>query len=152
MSAPSPVVVQRQQSTRRTHSRQSSTSRPPVIVRQGPDNGPGQAIAARDPDNTRLAPNSATTPHSGGHSRHTSVSEATNGHGSEQRESSRHHHSSSTLTSRSGSRKTHITCDSGTWILGKTIGAGSMGKVKLARKADGSEQVGLMQARFLGGC
>jgi serine/threonine protein kinase KIN1/2 len=30
---------------------------------------------------------------------------------------------------------------SGKWILGKTIGAGSMGKVKLARKEDGSEQV-----------
>lgn len=26
-------------------------------------------------------------------------------------------------------------------MLGKTIGAGSMGKVKLARKEDGSEQV-----------
>lgn len=28
-------------------------------------------------------------------------------------------------------------------MLGKTIGAGSMGKVKLARKEDGSEQVRL---------
>lgn len=38
-------------------------------------------------------------------------------------------------------RKTSIHGASGTWILGKTIGAGSMGKVKLARKSDGSEQV-----------
>lgn len=38
-------------------------------------------------------------------------------------------------------RKTSITGASGTWNLGKTIGAGSMGKVKLARKADGLEQV-----------
>ena len=40
-----------------------------------------------------------------------------------------------------GSRTT-IPTQSGKWILGKTIGAGSMGKVKLARKEDGSEQVG----------
>ena len=38
-------------------------------------------------------------------------------------------------------RKTSIQGDSGVWNLSKTIGAGSMGKVKLARKADGSEQV-----------
>ncbi|KAF8542088.1 hypothetical protein BDD12DRAFT_729996 [Trichophaea hybrida] len=38
-------------------------------------------------------------------------------------------------------RKTSIHGPSGTWNLGKTIGAGSMGKVKLARKADSTEQV-----------
>ncbi|KAH8666391.1 hypothetical protein BX600DRAFT_380433 [Xylariales sp. PMI_506] len=37
--------------------------------------------------------------------------------------------------------RTSIPTQSGKWILGKTIGAGSMGKVKLARKEDGSEQV-----------
>ncbi|KAJ2893753.1 protein kinase kin1 [Zalerion maritima] len=41
-------------------------------------------------------------------------------------------------TSRS---RTTIPTQSGKWILGKTIGAGSMGKVKLARKEDSSEQV-----------
>ncbi|RPA82211.1 Pkinase-domain-containing protein [Ascobolus immersus RN42] len=136
MSAQSPVVVQRQQSTRRTHSRQSSTSRAPVIVRQGPDSGPGQAIATRDPDNTRLVPGAASE-RSGGHSRQHSAAESTNGHGSEHQ--SGHHHSSSQSQSRA--RKTSIRGETGTWILGKTIGAGSMGKVKLARKADGSEQV-----------
>lgn len=43
--------------------------------------------------------------------------------------------------SRSGRTRTSIPAQSGEWILGKTIGAGSMGKVKLARKADGGEQV-----------
>ena len=38
--------------------------------------------------------------------------------------------------------RTSIPTQSGKWILGKTIGAGSMGKVKLARKEDGAEQVG----------
>ena len=37
--------------------------------------------------------------------------------------------------------RTSIPTQSGKWILGKTIGAGSMGKVKLARKEDGVEQV-----------
>ncbi|KAI1079957.1 hypothetical protein F5B20DRAFT_570684 [Whalleya microplaca] len=37
--------------------------------------------------------------------------------------------------------RTSIPTQSGKWILGKTIGAGSMGKVKLARKEDGTEQV-----------
>ncbi|PWW77047.1 Pkinase-domain-containing protein [Tuber magnatum] len=38
-------------------------------------------------------------------------------------------------------KKTSIQGSTGTWVLGKTIGAGSMGKVKLARRLDGSEQV-----------
>lgn len=37
--------------------------------------------------------------------------------------------------------RTTIPTQSGKWILGKTIGAGSMGKVKLARKEDSNEQV-----------
>lgn len=40
--------------------------------------------------------------------------------------------------------RTSIPTQSGKWILGKTIGAGSMGKVKLARKEDGTEQVGIL--------
>lgn len=39
--------------------------------------------------------------------------------------------------------RTSIPTQSGKWILGKTIGAGSMGKVKLAKKEDGPEQVNL---------
>lgn len=40
-----------------------------------------------------------------------------------------------------GRSRTTIPTQSGKWILGKTIGAGSMGKVKLARKEDGTDQV-----------
>ncbi|KKY38779.1 putative camk camkl kin1 protein kinase [Diaporthe ampelina] len=36
--------------------------------------------------------------------------------------------------------RTTIPTQSGKWILGKTIGAGSMGKVKLAKKEDSNEQ------------
>ena len=38
-------------------------------------------------------------------------------------------------------RRTTITTTTGTWSLGKTIGAGSMGKVKLAKNFDTHEQV-----------
>lgn len=39
-------------------------------------------------------------------------------------------------------RRTTITAPAtGTWALGKTIGAGSMGKVKLAKNVDTGEQV-----------
>jgi hypothetical protein len=50
------------------------------------------------------------------------------------------HHQSHSAGKQTRSRTT-IPTQSGKWILGKTIGAGSMGKVKLARKEDGSEQV-----------
>lgn len=40
-----------------------------------------------------------------------------------------------------GKSRTTIPAQSGNWILGKTIGQGSMGKVKLARRAEGGEQV-----------
>ncbi|KAI9673796.1 MAG: serine/threonine-protein kinase KIN2 [Trizodia sp. TS-e1964] len=38
-------------------------------------------------------------------------------------------------------RRTTISAASGHWALGKTIGAGSMGKVKLAKRLEGGEQV-----------
>jgi hypothetical protein len=38
-------------------------------------------------------------------------------------------------------RRTTITTPSGQWALGKTIGAGSMGKVKLAKHMETGEQV-----------
>jgi hypothetical protein len=39
-------------------------------------------------------------------------------------------------------KRTYVTCSTGTWMLGKTIGQGSMGKVKLAKNQDTGEQVG----------
>jgi hypothetical protein len=40
-------------------------------------------------------------------------------------------------------KRTYVTCSTGTWMLGKTIGQGSMGKVKLAKNQDTGEQVSL---------
>ncbi len=44
---------------------------------------------------------------------------------------------------RSGKSRTAIPAATGNWVLGKTIGAGSMGKVKLARRVEGGEQVNI---------
>lgn len=46
-----------------------------------------------------------------------------------------------TRQGRSSKSRTTIPAQTGDWVLGKTIGAGSMGKVKLARRAEGGEQV-----------
>ncbi len=41
----------------------------------------------------------------------------------------------------SSKRRTTISAQTGQWALGKTIGAGSMGKVKLAKNLETGEQV-----------
>jgi serine/threonine protein kinase KIN1/2 len=47
----------------------------------------------------------------------------------------------------SGKSRTTIPAQTGNWVLGKTIGAGSMGKVKLARRAEGGEQVCILSSK-----
>lgn len=47
----------------------------------------------------------------------------------------------STSTAAMPRRRTTVTAQTGEWLLGKTIGAGSMGKVKVARHAQTHEQV-----------
>lgn len=44
---------------------------------------------------------------------------------------------------RQGRARTVIPAQTGHWMLGKTIGAGSMGKVKLAKRAEGGEEARL---------
>ena len=41
-------------------------------------------------------------------------------------------------------KRTNITAQTGTWSLGKTIGAGSMGKVKLAKNQETGETVSVV--------
>ncbi|KAI9674545.1 MAG: serine/threonine-protein kinase KIN2 [Caeruleum heppii] len=52
-----------------------------------------------------------------------------------------HAHRRASGSASSNKRRTTITGQSGQWTLGKTIGAGSMGKVKLAKKLETGEQV-----------
>lgn len=49
----------------------------------------------------------------------------------------------------SGRRRTTITAQTGQWALGKTIGQGSMGKVKLAKNMETGEQVCHIPLKFL---
>jgi len=46
-------------------------------------------------------------------------------------------------------RRTTITAQTGEWSLGKTIGAGSMGKVKVGKHLKTGEQVRSMKLRFM---
>lgn len=145
-----PIVVQRQHSTRtagtpsRTasqHVRTSSTAtRSSATPGRGAEAGPS-SVATRDPDSVRLATGTASSSHRPGHSRQASAmsegtTNGTSGQGAmgEDRQSSHHHNPPRP-------RKTTIHGATGTWVLGKTVGAGSMGKVKLAKRHDGSEQV-----------
>lgn len=99
----------------RPHRRSSSRSSHPRI--HPPPDMPSAAAAS----------NAAPPSSSHGRSSHAGDGQASH-HGSKQSRS-----------------RTTIPTQSGKWILGKTIGAGSMGKVKLARKEDGSEQVRSLQ-------
>lgn len=71
-----------------------------------------------------------------GHSRQHSETTSATGGGHDT--SSRH---SATEASQAPRRRTTVETKSGVWELGKTIGAGSMGKVKLARHRETHEQV-----------
>lgn len=134
----SPVILQRQHSSHHHHQRQpSSTSRHAGPPSRGGDNG-GLNLSARDAETSRLMPTSTGGSHRPMPATTASGTSGTNGTSSHVPpaidDPRQLHHMQR-------SRKTSIHGPSGTWNLGKTIGAGSMGKVKLARKADGSEQV-----------
>ena len=101
--------------------RSSSRDRPPPITR-GVDvsrqHGRSSSTRSthRPPHQANMAP-AATADHAGGDSQ------------------------AANMPPKHARSRTAIPTQSGKWILGKTIGAGSMGKVKLARKEDGTEQV-----------
>ncbi|KXJ96721.1 hypothetical protein Micbo1qcDRAFT_170500 [Microdochium bolleyi] len=115
--------------------------------------------------NPPLVPSSPRAPDAKGVRRRSSTRSNSSRHGGDHRESRRHRADMAGSTAASGAAaeplppvmqaaadaratgartkttRTSIPTQSGKWILGKTIGAGSMGKVKLARKEDGTEQV-----------
>jgi hypothetical protein len=150
MSAPathqSPVILQRQHSTRHPHQRQHSTTRSTAPPSREGDHGLNQ-LPSRDQATSRVANPADATSHRSAHSRQSSqMSSAATPAGPSshapqpvvvENDPSRQHQMQRP-------RKTSIHGSSGTWNLGKTIGAGSMGKVKLARKSDNSEQVTLI--------
>ncbi|KAB5566625.1 CAMK/CAMKL/KIN1 protein kinase [Coniochaeta sp. 2T2.1] len=110
----------------RHHSKRSSSKdRPPSASRTDQASQPQRrnsqrSTNSRNPDMATSANNAgpAPAPHTGPDAR-----------------------SAAAGTQKHGRTRTTIPTQSGKWILGKTIGAGSMGKVKLAKKEDSNEQV-----------
>ena len=141
-----PIVVQRQHSVRTTG---TTTPRSPQHVRtnssargqgRGAEAGPSSA-SSRDPETVRLVPGTGPSPHRPSHSRQPSVMSEASTNGTSAQASSMDDRLNEHPRTAPRQRKTTIHGATGTWVLGKTIGAGSMGKVKLAKKQDGSEQV-----------
>ena len=123
--------VARPSSSRRSSSRDRSYAVPP----------------SKRPESTREARHSSTRP---GHSRNSSHMSATaaavavaNGGSSTGPSSGGTKLPSDTHPGSGAStkRRTTISAQTGQWTLGKTIGAGSMGKVKLAKNLETGEQV-----------
>lgn len=140
-----PVVVQRQLSSRTTsttsrapqHARTTSTTRSGMTPGRGAEAGPSSVA----PDTVRLAPGTASTSHRPGHSRQASAMSGSTANGTSGHAASVDDRQTGSHQNPPRPRKTTIHGATGTWVLVKTIGAGSMGKVKLARRQDGSEQV-----------
>jgi hypothetical protein len=121
-------------SSRRSSSRDAAYASPPSTARTDPARN-AQRSSSR-PSNTRYSPD-MTGP----------SSTVTNGGPSSA--------ATSTVSGAAGQpsttpvkRRTAITTSTGQWSLGKTIGAGSMGKVKLAKNLETGEQVGGYEGYF----
>ncbi|EWC44012.1 hypothetical protein DRE_01364 [Drechslerella stenobrocha 248] len=131
-SSSSQPGVHRSSSTRTTHVRQSasiSRAQPPAART---DNH--QHSARRDPDqaSSRMPPPASYDRRPDHNRQPSNMSTGTN--------STAMTPGSVEEAGRQKPRKTTLQGVTGTWVLGKTIGAGSMGKVKIAKKSDGSEQ------------
>lgn len=134
-AVPSPISPQRTNSE--VH-RANSRHKPVEEILPHP-NYETSNVAQTSRRSSRDDPNRTASTHhrSGHHSRYNSEMSTANGGGPapvvtpqvEARQSGK------------GKSRTTIPAQTGNWILGKTIGAGSMGKVKLARRAEGGEQV-----------
>lgn len=138
----------------RPHRSQSAASRPSNHAQSRQQSGGLNSVAARDWEQTNLAnegvrrsesrdrtappPPTRADSSRRGHARYASDASTasampTNGAAADGRPGQ---------VQANTKRRTTITAPStGTWALGKTIGAGSMGKVKLAKHAETGEQV-----------
>lgn len=119
----------------RRDTEQTNFSRPPSSRRNSSTDKHHAEKAPTRTDSTKSTRRTSSRP---GHSRHNSdapLSPATNGIASE--------NNTKVPPASSGQprRRTTISAQTGQWALGKTIGAGSMGKVKIARNLETGEQV-----------
>lgn len=147
----SPAAVRASSSSRRSvdrpHRSQSTAARPAAHAQSRPPQPALSSVARRDYEQTNVAQEqparrsedpARADPSRRGHARYASDASTTSAMPS----------NGAAADARSGQlppttkRRTTITAPStGTWSLGKTIGAGSMGKVKLAKHQETGEQV-----------
>lgn len=121
-------VARPQSSSRRSSSRDGSYAAP----------------TPKRTDSTRESRHSASRPsHSRNNSRMSAIDGGTATAPSTQTPTGTRFHSDTAPHGSGGStkRRTTVTAVTGEWTLGKTIGAGSMGKVKLAKNLETGEQV-----------
>lgn len=143
-----------------SYSRPPSSSRPIEDVLPQRDYETSNVIqSSRHRSNDRVTPvrtessrgavtHQRTSSRSKGHDHHTADMPATttptNGAGHSSGTTHSGEHRETGAGSRSGRARAILSTRSGDWQLGKTIGAGSMGKVKLARRLQGGEQVNIV--------
>ncbi|KAK2738861.1 serine/threonine-protein kinase KIN2 [Myotisia sp. PD_48] len=123
--------------------RQSSgVSRSQSTRRSSSKDHPRDGSSSRRPDQTRTHHRTSSRPTN---HRYSADMSRSNGPVDAQTSGSASHHlapNGSSITAQP-KRRTTISTPSGQWALGKTIGAGSMGKVKLAKNLETGEQVAI---------
>ncbi|KAM5507926.1 Serine/threonine-protein kinase [Microsporum canis] len=115
----------------------STASRPSTTGRSSSKDRPREASASYRPDPARTHRRTPSRPTNG------DVVDMARSNPPEgaSHPANAHHASNGASLAAQPKRRTTITTPSGQWALGKTIGAGSMGKVKLAKNLETGEQV-----------
>ena len=118
----------------------TNLARPPSSHRSSSRDGNNTALPPKRTDSTRDSRRNSSRP---GHARNVSRASTTDGPIPAQTPNAARPQSDAGVPGSGGSakRRTTIGAQTGEWSLGKTIGAGSMGKVKLAKNLETGEQV-----------
>ncbi|KAK3176347.1 hypothetical protein OEA41_007670 [Lepraria neglecta] len=118
----------------------TNLARPPSSHRSSSRDGNYTAPPPKRTESTRDSRRTSSRP---GHARNSSRASTTDGPIAAQTPSAARTQSDAGVPGSGGStkRRTTVAAQTGEWSLGKTIGAGSMGKVKLAKNLETGEQV-----------
>jgi len=117
----------------------ASVGRPPSVRRESRDAAVASAATAL-PSRSDSTRNNTSSRHARYNSSDVPPSAAAATNGSTNSDAATRQ-TGAASTSNAPRRRTTIECTTGLWDLGKTIGAGSMGKVKLAKNRETGEQV-----------
>lgn len=129
-----PPSPRRQQSQNQAHTRSASASAAPQLAN----------VARNDFESSNVAQSATSSRHPArsDSTRNTTAASQSRYHSQEMHTSTSNGTHAAAASGTNVRRRTTIDATTGHWDLGKTIGAGSMGKVKLARNKETGEQVG----------